>query len=103
MQKNLARHVVIIMDGNGCWTTKRGLKQDEIVRAANKLRELNQQITLELLKKHIESSKFGPVDLLMCTGGELFFTQTLWPDFTPNDLEKIIEDYKNHDRRFGGI
>jgi undecaprenyl diphosphate synthase len=58
------------------------------------------------------------VDLLIRTGGdhrlsnyllwqaayaELFFTDTLWPDFTSAELESIIASYKNIDRRFGGI
>ena len=92
--------------------------QDEIARAAQKLKESNQKITPQLLEESIESSKFGSVDLLIRTGGEqrlsnfllwqsayaeLFFTQTLWPDFTPDDLENIIENYKSRNRRFGGI
>ena len=92
--------------------------QDEIARAAEKLKGENKQITPQLLEENIESSKFGPVDLLIRTGGEqrlsnfllwqsayaeLFFIQTLWPDFTPDDLENIIENYKKRERRFGGI
>ena len=92
--------------------------QDEIARAAEKLRGSNQKISSQLLQENIESSKFGLVDLLIRTGGEqrlsnfllwqsayaeLFFTQTLWPDFTPDDLEEIIENYKYRNRRFGGI
>jgi undecaprenyl diphosphate synthase len=58
------------------------------------------------------------VDLLIRTGGdhrlsnfllwqaayaELFFCDTLWPDFTTNDLEKIIKDFTKIERRFGGL
>ena len=32
---------------------------------------------------------------------ELYFTDTLWPDFRRIDLEKAILDYKNRERRFG--
>ena len=92
--------------------------QDEIARAAEKLKSVNQKITPQLLEENIESSKFGPVDLLIRTGGEqrlsnfllwqsayaeLFFTQTFWPDFTTDELESIIENYKLRERRFGGI
>lgn len=34
---------------------------------------------------------------------ELFFTTTLWPDFTKNELEQIIKDYNNRERRYGKV
>lgn len=33
---------------------------------------------------------------------ELFFIDTLWPDFTENRLKQIIEQYYKRERRFGG-
>jgi undecaprenyl diphosphate synthase len=57
------------------------------------------------------------VDLLIRTSGEmrlsnfllwqsayaeLYFTETLWPDFNRAELEKAIADYNFRDRRFGG-
>jgi undecaprenyl diphosphate synthase len=27
----------------------------------------------------------------------------LWPDFTPADLDKAIEEYNRRSRRFGGL
>lgn len=56
-------------------------------------------------------------DLLIRTGGEsrvsnfllwqmayseLFFTDTLWPDFTPAHLDEAIDWFRQRDRRFGG-
>ena len=32
---------------------------------------------------------------------ELYFTDTLWPDFTENDFNQAIESFKNRERRFG--
>lgn len=32
---------------------------------------------------------------------ELVFTETMWPDFTPNDLEKAISEYTRRERRYG--
>ena len=32
---------------------------------------------------------------------ELFFTDTLWPDFTPAELLEAIADYQKRERRFG--
>lgn len=92
--------------------------QDEIARAARDLCRNGEEITLERLGRRIESARFGPVDILIRTGGdqrlsnfllwqsayaELFFTPTLWPDFDPDELETIIAEFKTRTRRFGGI
>ena len=57
-------------------------------------------------------------DILIRTGGqcrlsnfmlwqlaysELFFLRKLWPDFTSNDLIRIIKKYKKIKRNFGAI
>ncbi len=34
---------------------------------------------------------------------ELFFTETLWPDFNREEYHQIIEQYRRRDRRFGKI
>ena len=34
---------------------------------------------------------------------EFEFTQTLWPDFTPDELALILKRFGNRDRRFGGV
>ncbi|WP_456453238.1 di-trans,poly-cis-decaprenylcistransferase [Hydrogenimonas sp.] len=92
--------------------------QDEIARAAQALCAGGREITVESLEQTVESAKFGPVDMLIRTGGEqrlsnfllwqsayaeLFFTPTLWPDFTPEELETLIDEFKRRQRRFGGI
>jgi undecaprenyl diphosphate synthase len=58
------------------------------------------------------------VDLLIRTSGEyrvsnfllwqsayaeLYFTETLWPDFDPEALADAIKDYASRERRFGGL
>jgi undecaprenyl diphosphate synthase len=58
------------------------------------------------------------VDLLIRTGGEqrlsdfllwesayaeLWFTGTMWPDFTAAELAAAVQDYRARDRRFGGL
>ena len=55
-------------------------------------------------------------DILVRTGGEkrlsnfmlyqlayteLFFLDTLWPDFTETQLDEVIREYYNRDRRLG--
>ena len=34
---------------------------------------------------------------------EYWFSDILWPDFKPKDLEKAIDDYNRRNRRFGGV
>lgn len=34
---------------------------------------------------------------------EFYFTETLWPDFSINDLKKAILEYQRRNRRYGGI
>lgn len=34
---------------------------------------------------------------------ELYFTDVLWPDFSPKELDKALEDYASRGRRFGGV
>jgi undecaprenyl diphosphate synthase len=34
---------------------------------------------------------------------EYEFTETLWPDFTPEELAKIVARFGNRERRFGGV
>lgn len=41
--------------------------------------------------------------LLQSAYAEMYFTPTLWPDFTPEELDSVIEDYKKRERRFGKI
>ena len=59
-----------------------------------------------------------PVDLLIRTGGEqrlsdfllwecayaeLFFRDTLWPDFTGAELRAVVAEFRARDRRFGAV
>jgi len=32
---------------------------------------------------------------------ELFFTKTLWPDFSKDELLSILNDFSNRERRIG--
>jgi len=33
----------------------------------------------------------------------MFFTQTYWPEFNSNELDDLISDFNQRERRFGGI
>jgi len=90
--------------------------QDEILRAVNRIKNHENDITEAMLKNALDCKH--DVDLIIRTGGdhrlsnfllwqaayaELSFTDTLWPDFTTNELEKIIKDFTKIERRFGGL
>lgn len=92
--------------------------QDEILRAINKAVQTNEPLTKELLEKCLDTTGIPPVDLLIRTGGdyrlsnfllwqaayaELFFTKTLWPEFSVGELETIVCEYEQTERRFGGV
>ncbi len=89
---------------------------DEILRAVNKIKNSQDDITEAMLGNALDCKH--NVDLVIRTGGdkrlsnfllwqaayaELFFTDTLWPDFTTDELEKIIKDFTKIERRFGGL
>ena len=82
----------------------------------NIIQEKHQDISYDTVKKYFYSS-FPDPDLVIRTGGmkrmsdflllqsaysELFFTDVLWPDFTVNYLDKIINDFDFIDRKYGG-
>jgi undecaprenyl diphosphate synthase len=75
------------------------------------------RITQQDLEKHLYTAALPDPDLIIRTSGEirlsnfllwqsayseLYFTDTLWPDFRKPDLEKAIEEYDKRQRRFGG-
>ena len=41
--------------------------------------------------------------LWQCAYSELYFCDTLWPDFDERTLDAAIIDYQKRDRRFGGV
>lgn len=41
--------------------------------------------------------------LYQCAYSEFYFTDTLWPDFTEDDLIMAIDAFNNRNRRYGGV
>ena len=41
--------------------------------------------------------------LWQCAYAEFYFTDVLWPDFTPEELDKAIAAYQKRDRRYGRV
>lgn len=74
------------------------------------------EIAPEMFSQYLFTADLPEPDLLIRTGGEkrisnfllwqsayaeLYFTDTLWPDFGAGDLAAALEDFKRRERRYG--
>lgn len=86
----------------------------KIEQGEMKTQDLNEQSLSTLFC----TSQFPPPDLIIRTGGdvrlsnfylwssaysELYFTDTLWPDFDKDDLEQAFKKFHSSQRRFGRL
>ena len=90
----------------------------EITNAVNTLiQQGKEHVTEEEISSALQTP-YSDIDLLIRTSGEervsnfllwqlsyseLYFTPTLWPDFTAKEMLEIIENYEQRNRRFGGV
>jgi undecaprenyl diphosphate synthase len=73
-------------------------------------------ITAEMIERHLYAPGVPPVDLIIRTSGEqrlsnfmlwegayseLMFTKTYWPDFTSDELQQMLVQYAGRQRRLG--
>ncbi|MFT3978644.1 MAG: polyprenyl diphosphate synthase, partial [Sphingomonas bacterium] len=99
--------------------------QAELTEAARRLAERAAAGTLDpaaidpaMIEAELDTRELPPLDLLIRTSGEhrlsnfllwqaayaeLLFTDTLWPDFGPAELEAAVADFGRRQRRFGGL
>lgn len=99
--------------------------QDEIVEAARRIAEdvsagkiAPASVNRDLFTSYLATAGVPDPDLVIRTSGEqrlsnfliwqsayseFVFTNTLWPDFGKAELVAAIDDYRNRDRRFGGL
>ncbi|MBU3957163.1 di-trans,poly-cis-decaprenylcistransferase, partial [Patescibacteria group bacterium] len=94
--------------------------RDEIVRAVKKIVKEEippEKINEEMFGQFLWTNDAPDPDLIIRTGGEmrlsnfllwqmsyseLYFTDTLWPAFSPAKLDKAIAEYQKRTRRIGG-
>jgi len=90
----------------------------EIIQAVNRiLSEGKKEVTEAEISAALQTP-YSDIDLLIRTSGEerisnfllwqlsyaeLYFSPTLWPDFTTEELDRIIHNYTQRSRRFGGL
>lgn len=96
----------------------------EIVEATKKICTdvLNNKISIDDITEECYNkylfNDLEPIDLMIRTSGEyrlsnfmlwqmayseLYFTNTLWPDFDEKEFDNALDVYNNRERRFGGI
>lgn len=107
-EKNTGITLLLCLDYGG---------RDEIVRAVNSLIKKGKKIEEKDMENELYTSGIPDVDFIIRTSGEkrtsgfmpfqaayaeLYFSEKYFPDFTPEDLRKAIEEYSRRKRRFGG-
>jgi undecaprenyl diphosphate synthase len=90
--------------------------QQEIARAAAKAATAG-EVTAEAIAANLDTADLPPLDLLIRTSGEqrlsnfllwqaayseFWFTDVLWPDFTPEHLGEALDEFARRERRYGG-
>lgn len=94
--------------------------RDEILRAVKNLVKDKipaAKITEDLFSSYLDTAGIPDPDYIIRTGGEqrlsgylpwqsvyaeLYFTKVLFPDFTPLEFNKALNNFRRRDRRFGG-
>lgn len=111
---NTRLNLVIAANYGGHWDMCQAFQKVADKMASGELSQ--QPITPELIQQYLSTSDLPDPDLFIRTGGEqrvsnfllwqlayteLFFTDTLWPDFNQNSLDEAIQSFRGRQRRFG--
>jgi undecaprenyl diphosphate synthase len=90
--------------------------QDEMVRAA-RAAAAQGDITVLSIEANLDTFGLPPLDLVIRTSGEqrlsnfmlwqaayaeFWFTETLWPDFSKEELAAALNEFARRERRYGG-
>lgn len=90
----------------------------ELVHACRKLAERGGEITEKDISAALYTGHCDDPDLIVRTAGEyrlsnfllwqaayaeLYFTDTLWPDFSETDLREAVMEFSRRKRRYGGV
>ena len=90
--------------------------QDEMVRAA-RAAAAQGEISVSSIEANLDTAGLPPLDLLIRTSGEqrlsnfmlwqaayaeFWFTETLWPDFSKDELAAALNEFARRERRYGG-
>jgi undecaprenyl diphosphate synthase len=111
---NISSTLVIAVDYGGQWDIANAAKALAVQVKQGDLEP--DEITAELLDRHMALADLPTLDLLIRTAGEqrisnfllwqaayaeFFFSDTLWPDFSEADMQEALASYRRRDRRYG--
>lgn len=109
-------HLVLALNYSGQWDILQATRH--IVQDALSGNITPNTLTYKRFESYLSTADLPPPDLLIRTSGEcrisnfylyplayteLYFTPTLWPDFTVDELGEALEEYRRRERRFGRI
>ena len=92
--------------------------KNELVNSFKNVLKSKKKISEKSISNNLYTAKVPDPDLLIRTGNthrlsnfllwqlaysEIYFEKKLWPDFTENDFDKILKDFKKVKRNFGNI
>ena len=92
--------------------------KNEIINSIRIINKKKQKITKKNFEKNLYTSGLPDPDILIRTGGqrrlsnfllwqtaytEIFFVNKMWPDFSIDDFQKILNKFKEIKRNFGKI
>ena len=115
-QDNTSLTLILALNYSAKWELKMAIKS--IAHAVNNGTLTTNEITDDLVSKHLSTKGIPDPELLIRTSGErrisnfllwqiayaeLYFTDTHWPDFRRNDLISAVIEYQNRERRFGKL
>lgn len=114
-QSNSGLNLILALNYSGRWEILNAMKQyGKDIQQQNKPVDLDS----DTVNRYLTTGNTPDPDLLIRTSGEqrlsnfllwqlayseLYFTETLWPDFRKENLYKAIINYQNRERRFGKI
>jgi undecaprenyl diphosphate synthase len=111
---NTALVLSIAVNYGGRWDIVQAAQRIAAAAASGALSPLS--ITADTVRAHLSLSQLPDPDLFIRTGGdhrisnfllwqiaysELYFSDTLWPDFDHRHLEDAVRDFARRERRFG--
>lgn len=111
---NTGLHLIMALSYSSRWEI-----MNAVTKIASQVKEGKldpEVITNEIFEQNLCTAGFPDPELMIRTSGEyrvsnfllyqlayseLYFTDTLWPDFRKENLYEAIADYQNRERRFG--
>lgn len=115
-RQNSRIHLILALSYSARWEMEKAIREIAIDVKNGQL--LPEQINQDTISGYLETRNYPDPELLIRTSGEkrisnfllwqiayseLYFTETLWPDFRKEDFFEAVVAYQSRERRFGKI